>query len=399
MKRILRYFRAGRFERDLVAEMQAHLDEKIEELVTEGLSPEEARARAVRCFGNRTQLAESCRERWAFGSFDEIGRDLRYALRGLRKSPVFATVAVLSLALGIGANTIVFSGVNHVLLQPLPYPQGGRLLAVWSRSISHGAEPMHVSAADFYDWREQSLAFQSLAAYANWPMNLTDVDEPRRLETQLVSANLFSTLGVTAQIGRTFLPDEDREQSPFVVVISHHLWREMGESPRIVGRKLTLNGSPATVIGVMPAGFDFPSRETDAWVPLSLSAKNRSNREARWLSVIGRLRPNVTLRDATIEMDVVSRGLAAAYPVTNTGWSASLVPLKEELVGKTRSILLTLQAGALLLLLIACVNLANLLLARGASRTREIGLRAALGASRGRILRQLIVESTVVAAS
>lgn len=255
MKRILRYFRARRFDRELAAEMQAHVEEKAGELIASGLTPEEARAQALRDFGNRTRVAEVCREQWAFMPLDEIGRDLRYALRALRKSPAFATVAVLSLALGIGANTIIFSAVNQVLLRSLPYYQPGRLLAVWSRSASHGAEPMHVSAADFYDWRAQTRAFESLAAYASWPMNLTNVDEPRRLQTQLVSANLFATLGVKAQIGRTLLPDEDQEQSPFVVVISHHLWREMGRSPQIVGRPLTLNGSPATVIGVMPASF------------------------------------------------------------------------------------------------------------------------------------------------
>src|SRR5581483_2561871 len=189
MKRIVRYFRAKRFEGDLADEMRAHLDEKIEELVDGGLGLEEARAIAPRQFGNRTQVAEVCREQWIFVSFDQITQDLRYAFRALRKSPVFAAVAVLSLALGIGANTVVFSAVSQVLLRSLPYPQPDRLFAVWSRSASHGGEPMHVSAADFYDWQAQSHVFESLAAYANWPMNLTNVDEPRRLETQLVSAN------------------------------------------------------------------------------------------------------------------------------------------------------------------------------------------------------------------
>ena len=268
MRRILRYLRARRFERDLAVEMKAHLDEKIDELIAEGLGSEEARAQALRHFGNRTQLAEVCREQWTFVSVDQIAQDLRYTIRALRKSPIFTTVAVLSVALGIGANTVIFSAVNEVLLRSLPYPKSDRLFVVWGRSVSHGIEPMHVSAADFYDWQRQSHAFESLAAYASWPMNLTNVDEPRRVETQLVSANLFSTLGVKAQIGRTFLPDEDQEQSPFVVVISHHLWRTLGESPQIVGRQLTLNGSPATVIGVLPASFAFPSPEVDAWVPL-----------------------------------------------------------------------------------------------------------------------------------
>jgi putative ABC transport system permease protein len=397
MRRILRYFRARRFERELAAEMRAHIDEIVDELIAEGMPPDEARAQAQREFGNHTRLAETCREKWAFVSLDEIGQDLRYAVRILRKSPVFTTVAVLTLALGIGTNTIIFSAVNGVLLRGLPYPQPDRLFAVWSRSQLRGAEPMHVSAADFYDWRAQSQTFQSLAAYASWPMNLTNVDEPRRLETQLVSANLFTTLGVPAQIGRTFTSDEDRERSAPVVVISHHLWRAMGQSPDIAGRQLTLNGSLATVIGVMPAHFAFPSRETDAWVPLSLNAANRVNREGRWLKVIGRLAPERTRRDATVEMDVISNRLTAAYPATNTGWSSSIVPLQEQLVGQTRPILLTLQAGAILLLLITCANLTSLLLAKSASRSREIGVRAALGAGRARILRQLIVESLVLA--
>ena len=202
---------------------------------------------------------------------------------------------MLSLALGIGANTVIFSAVDHVLLRSLPYPRAGELFAVWSRSAAHGDDPMQVSAADFYDWRTQSHAFERLSAYSSWPMNLTNVDEPRRLETQLVSANFFSTLDVDAQIGRTFLADEDDEQSRAVVVISHHLWRALGESRQIIGRELTLNGSQATVVGVMPrVPLRSPSPETDAWVPLSLSARNRANREGRWLKVIGRLRNNAS---------------------------------------------------------------------------------------------------------
>ena len=397
MRRILRYFRARRFERDLSAEMQAHLEEKIDQLTDEGLRPEEARARALRQFGNRTQAVERSREQWAFQCLDEVAQDLGYAVRSLRRNPAFTTVALLSLALGIGANTIVFSAVNQVLLRALPYRESSRLFLVSGRSALHGAEPMQASATDFYDWREQAHAFDNLAAYANWPMNLTNVDEPRRLDTALVSANLFATLGVSAQIGRTFLPDEDQEQSPLVVMISHRLWQILGGTPQIVGRKVTLNNSDATVIGVLPAGFAFPSPEIDAWVPLSLSAANRANRDGRWLTVIGRLGAERSPGDATAEMDVISRRLATAYPASNRGWSAAVLPLQDELVGKTRPILLTLQAGALLLLLITCSNLANLLLAKGASRTREIAMRAALGASRARILRQLVVESTTLA--
>jgi putative ABC transport system permease protein len=398
MKRIVKYFRANRFDQDLDAELNAHLEERIDELVENGMNPEDARAEALRQFGNRTRVAEMCHEAWSFGPLDEFFQDLKYAVRVLLRDPVFATVSIISLALGIGVNVTIFGAVNQVLLRALPYPRAGDLFAVWGRSINHGAEPMHVSAADFYDWRNQSHAFESLSAYSSWPMNLTDVDEPRRLETQLVSASLFSTLDVNAEIGRTFQPDEDQEQSPPVVVLSHHLWRELGGSDKIIGQRLTLNGSPATVVGVMPAGFSFPTPETDAWTPLTLSARNRSNRDGRWLAVIGRLRSGASMRDADTEMDVIAKRLAAAYPVSNNGWSAALVPLQEDLVGKTRPILITLQIAALVLLLITCANLANLLFARGAARTREIAVRAALGASRLRILRQLLAESLLLGA-
>jgi putative ABC transport system permease protein len=398
MKRVLRYLRAKQFDRDLKAEIEAHLEEKIDEFIEDGLEPEAARMKALRQFGNRTHARENSRGQWAYAPLDEIIQDLRYAVRVLVRNPVFTTVSIFSLALGIGVNTIVFGAVDQVLLRSLPYRQPGRLFSVSGRSAKHGDEPMQVSAADFYDWRDQSRSFEALSAYSSWPMNLTNIEEPRRLESELVSANLFSTLGVKAEAGRTFRSDEDLENSPFVVVISHHLWRELGASPQIIGRTLTLNGAPATVVGVMPASFAFPSPDVDIWMPLSLNAKNRSNREGRWLSIIGRLADGASERDAATEMDVITRRLAADYPASNTGWSASLVPLMEQLIGKTRPILLIVQMAALFLMLVTCANLANLLLAKGAARTREIAVRAALGASRARVLRQLLVESLLLAA-
>src|SRR5579872_1418294 len=397
MKRIWRYFRARRFETDLADEMQSHVDEMVERFIAEGLAPEEARARALQAFGNRTRLSETCRERWAFVPLDQVAQDVRYAFRVLRRSPAFTSVAVLSLALGIASNTIIFSAVDSVLLRSLPYPHSDRLYSVVGRSIAHGEEPMQISAADFYDWRAQSQAFVSLSAYSNWPMNLTSVDEPRRLDSELVSADFFSALGVKAKLGRTFLPNEDSEQAPAVIVVSDGLWRAMGASEQILGRTVRLNGSPATIIGVMPADFAFPARETEAWVPLALSAQNRANRDGRWLRVIGRLAPGVTSERAAREMDVIAHRLAAAYPATNTGWSASVVSLQQEVVGKIRPLLLMLEGFAAILLIVACANLTSLLLARAASRTREMGLRAALGAARSRIIRQLLIESLSLA--
>ncbi len=397
MKRILRYFRAKQFDRDLKAEIATHLEEKIDEYIEEGWESEAARTKALRQFGNRTRIRADWRNQWAYVSLDEIIQDLRYAVRILMRSPMFATVSILSLALGVGVNAIVFGVVDQVLIRSLPYLEPKRLFSVSSRSPNHGTEPMQVSAADFYDWRGESRTFESLSAYSSWPVNLTDVEEPRRLKSELVSANLFSTLGVGAEIGRTFLADEEQESSQPVVVISHRSWRELGASAQIIGRPLTLNGSFATVIGVMPASFVFPNPEVDAWVPLSLSAQNRSNRDGRWLSIVGRLNSSASERDATAELNVITRRLADTYPTSNAGLRAAMMPLKEQLVGKTRPILLTVQIAALFLLLITCANLVNLLLARGASRTREMAMRVALGATRARVFRQLLIESLVLA--
>jgi predicted permease len=376
--RLANLFRKERQDRELDEELSSHLALHIEDNLRAGMTPEEALRNALMKLGGVEQTKENYRDQRSIPFVETFLQDLRFGLRLLRKDPGFAVVAVLSLALSIGVNTVIFSAVNNVLLHSLPYLEPSRLYAVWSRAATHGVEPMHVSAADFYDWQSQSRAFQSLSAYASWPMNLTNVDEPRRLQTQLVSANLLSTLGVNPEIGRTFATDEDLEQSAPVIVISHHLWREIGGSPRVVGSRLTINGSLTTVIGVMPGDFAFPSKETDAWVPLSLNEKNRANREGRWLSVTGRLAPNVNESAALTELDLISTRLAAAYPATNRGWSASLVPLREEVVGKTGPILLTLHACGLLLLFITCTNLANLLLARGIARSHEFAMRLAL---------------------
>jgi len=397
MKRLIRYFRATQFENDLGDEIQAHLDERIDEYVRLGMTPTAAREKANRDFGNRTRVTEVSREQWGFKQVDEVMQDLRYAFRALRKNRSFTVVAVLSLALGIGANTVIFGAVNQVLLQPLPYPNAGRLVSIWSRPPLQSAEPTNVSSADIDDWRAQAHSFESLATYASWPMNLTNIDDPRRLNSELVSANFFSTLGVKPEIGRTFRLDEDQATSEGVIVISDRLWHAMGASKEIVGRQANLNGQPTTIIGVMPASFVFPSQETDAWVPLAMNAKNRADRQSRWLSVVGRLRPNVDVNAANADLNIVASHLATAYPATNRGWSTTLSKLQEVLVGKIRPILLIVQCGALLLLLIACANVANLLLARSASRTREIALRTAVGASRARILRQLVVENLLLA--
>ena len=394
MKRFLRYLRMRHFETDLDAEIQEHIDEKIEDHLATGLPIEEARARALREFGNRTRLLETCREQWGAALLDEFMADIRYSTRVLRKNPLFAFVAISCLALGIGVNVVTFSAIDHVLLQPLPYPESQRLVVIWGQKPSSGSEHLYVSPADFYDWRARSQEFSFMAAFAAWPMNLTNIENPRKLHAQLISANLFALLRVQPERGRTFQENEDAADAQPVVVISHRLWRSIGEPQ--VGSRLTLNSSSYAIVGVMPASFSFPSLDVEAWVPLSLSAANRSNREGRWLQVVGRLNTHATLAGAHSEMELIASQLAAAFPASNNNLSVSLVPLQDEVVGKTSPILWTLQGGTLLLLIVTCANLANLLLAQSASRTREIAMRTALGASRGRIIRQLLVESFVL---
>ncbi|MBV8360904.1 MAG: ABC transporter permease, partial [Deltaproteobacteria bacterium] len=395
MKRLLRYLLMRRFDRDLDAEIQAHIDEKADAYTADGMPSKEAQARASCEFGNRTRVVENCRETWGTALLDQFTADFRFALRVLRHSPLFAFIAIFCLALGIGVNTVAFSAVDHVLLRPLPYPESQQLVSVWGHKQSSGSEQLFVSPADFYDWRARSRSFSSLAAFSTWPMNLTNVENPRKLHTELVSANVFTLLRVQPERGRIFRENEDSPDAEPVVMLSDRLWRSLSE-PKMGGR-LTLNGSGYTVIGVMPANFSFPSLDVEAWVPLSLSAENRTNRDARWLQVVGRLREHATASGAQSEMKLIADQLAQTYPATNMHWSVSLVPLRDEVIGKTGTVLWTLQIGTLLLLLVTCANLANLLLARGASRTREVGMRTALGASRGRIMRQFLVESFVLA--
>jgi putative ABC transport system permease protein len=398
MRRLLWLFRRRQLEQDLHDELREHLVEKIDELTAQGYSSQEACEKARLRFGNPTRLAERTRDVWNFPTLAELWHDVRYAARVMRKSPGFTFVAVLSLALGVGANTIIFSALDHVLLRPLPYLSPEELVTVWSLNPTRGFEQSQVSPADFYDWQSQNKVFQALAAYTSWPVNLTNVAEPRRVESYLVTSRFFDVLGVSAERGRTFTPDEDQPGKEFTVVISHRLWNDLGAPENIIGRTITLNGSNGMVAGVMPASFGFPAREADVWMPLDLDAKNRANRDSKWLRVIGRLAPWIGSREAASNMEVIARQLAREYPATNAGWGVSLVGLRESMVWKTRTLMLTLQIAVAFLLLTTCANLANLLLARGSARSKEIALRAALGAGRMRILRQLAIESGLLAA-
>ncbi|MEZ0332723.1 MAG: ABC transporter permease [Gemmatimonadales bacterium] len=319
-------------------------------------------------------------------------RDLRYSIRSLRRSPGFALAAVATLAIGIGANTAVFSLVNGVLLNPLPFESPERLVMVWGRHTTIGRET--ASLPDYLDWKRQSKSFADMAALANTRYNLSTEGEPAVVRGTRTTANLFPVLGMAPSVGRVFTADDERAGAARVTILSHGFWqRQFGSDRGVVGRTILLSGVPHAVVGVAPAAFRL-QQDVDVWTPLVTDSTRP--RRADFLTVVGRLRSGIPISEAQGELSTIARRLEAEYPQSNTGWGVELVALQEQLVGESRPALLVFMGAVALVMLIACANVANLMLARVTAREREITLRAALGASRRRIVREILTESVVL---
>lgn len=398
-------FRKNEMEREMDSELRFHLDMEAKKNMQRGMSEKEARLAALRSFGGVELTKEQCRDERGGRFIETTLQDLRYGARVLRRNPGFTLVALLTLTLGIGANTAIFSVIYGVLMRPLPYTDGNRLVILHQQAPLARVDNMGFSVKEINDYREQAQTLDEVVEHHSMSFILLGGEEAQRVSTAVVSANFFDMLGIKALYGRTFLPSDDEKGADAVLVLSYNYWKQQYKSdPNIVGRVFRMNDKPHTVIGVLPEIPQYPS-ESDVYMP-TVACPTRSsdrviaNRNFRMMNVFGRMKPGVTVEQARADLSAIASNLQRAYPDSypeNRGYAATLAPLQEELTRQAKPTFLILLGTAGLVLLIACANVANLTLARLMQREREMAIRAAMGAGRGRLIRQLLTESTMLA--